>query len=72
MKLEQLLHRATKYILSDYKMRLIHLRLLPLMYIFEVFDILFLSKTASTLPTILILIPTFHSLLVILDLVVSS
>ena len=43
-KLEQLQHRATKYILSDYisdyKNRLIYLRLLPLMYIFEIPDIL--------------------------------
>ena len=78
-KLEQLQHRATKYILSDcisdYKIRLIHLRLLPLMYLFEISDIATsysLSKTSSTLPTILILTPMFHSLLAILDLVVSS
>ena len=47
-KLEQLQHRATKYILSDYisdyKTQLIHLRLLPLMYIFEISDILFFIK----------------------------
>ena len=47
-KLEQLQRRATKYILndysSDYKTRLIHLRLLPLMYIFEISDILFFIK----------------------------
>ena len=42
-KLEQLQHRATKYILnyylSDYKTQLTHLSLLPLMYIFEISDI---------------------------------
>ncbi|MCY3929513.1 MAG: reverse transcriptase family protein [Acidobacteria bacterium] len=47
-KLEQLQRRATKYILndyiSDYKTRLTHLRLLPLMYIFEISDILFFIK----------------------------
>ena len=47
-KLEQLQCRATKYILSDYlsdyKTRLIQLRLLPLMYIFEISDILFFIK----------------------------
>ena len=47
-KLEQLQRRATKYILSDYlsdyKTRLIQLRLLPLMYIFETSDILFFIK----------------------------
>ena len=46
--LEQLQSRATKYMLSDYisdyKTRLIHLRLLPLMYIFEISDILFFIK----------------------------
>ena len=49
-KLEQLQRRATNYILrdyniSDYKTWLIHLRLFPLMYIFEISDILFLIKT---------------------------
>ena len=47
-KLEQLQRRATKYILSDYtsdyKTQPIHLRLLPLMYIFEISDILFFIK----------------------------
>ena len=47
-KLEQLQCRARKYILSDYisdyKTRLIHLRLLPLMYIFEISDILYFIK----------------------------
>ena len=39
-KLEQLQRRATKYILNDhvsnYKTHLTHLRILPLMYIFEI------------------------------------
>jgi len=45
IKLEQLQHRATKYILqdfsSDYKSHLTNLNLLPLMYVFEVSDIMF-------------------------------
>ena len=44
-KIEQLQRRATKYILqdfsSDYKTRLTKLNLLPLMYIFEISDIIF-------------------------------
>jgi len=48
-KLEQLQRRATKYILndfiSDYKTRLLKLNLLPLMYIFELFDIMFFIKS---------------------------
>ena len=47
-KLEQLQRWATKYILSDYlsdyKTRLIQLQLLPLMYIYEISDILFFIK----------------------------
>ena len=47
-KLKQLQRRATKYILndyvSDYKARLTNLRLLPLMYIFEISDVLFFIK----------------------------
>ena len=45
------------------------------MYIFEISDILailYQNLPAPYIPTILILTPTFHSLLVILDLVVSS
>ena len=48
-KLEQVQHRATKFILndysSDYRSSLLHLNLLPLMYIFECFDIMFLVKS---------------------------
>ena len=48
-KLEQVQHRATKFILNDYlsdhRSRLLHLNLLPLMYIFECFDIMFLVKS---------------------------
>jgi len=44
-KIEQLQRRATKHILhdfiSDYKTRLMHLNLFPLMYIFEISDIMF-------------------------------
>jgi len=44
-KLEQLQRRATKYILQDYsseyKSRLTNLNLLPLMYVFELSDIMF-------------------------------
>ena len=46
--IETIQRRATKYILSDYesdfKDRLTALRILPLMYLFELFDILFFSK----------------------------
>ena len=46
--LEQIQRRGTKYILndfqSDYKSRLISLNLLPLMYMYEILDILFLVK----------------------------
>ena len=46
ISLEQLQHRATKYILNDYstdyKTRLTSLHILPLMYTFELADILFL------------------------------
>ena len=48
-KLEHLQRRATKYILndfiSDYKTRLLKLQLLPLMYIFELSDIMFFIKS---------------------------
>ena len=47
-KIERLPRRATNYILNDfstdYKSHLIELKLLPLMYIFELVDIMFLSK----------------------------
>ena len=47
-KLEQLQRQTTKYIfndyVSDYKTRLTNLRLLPLMYIFEISDVLFFIK----------------------------
>ena len=48
-KLEHLQRQATKFILndfiSDYKTRLLKLRLFPLMYIFELFDIMFFIKS---------------------------
>ena len=48
-KIEILQHRATKYILNDfstdYKSRLIQLKLLPLMYSFELVDIMFFIKS---------------------------
>ena len=49
MILERIQHKSTKYILddyhSDYKTRLISLHLLPLMYTYELFDILFLIQS---------------------------
>ena len=46
---EQIQRRATKYILNDYsstyRTRLLHLNLLPLMYVFEISDIMFLIKS---------------------------
>ena len=58
--------------ISDYKTQLIHLRLFLLCIFLKYLTYYSLSKTSSTLPTILILISMFHSLLAILDLVVSS
>ena len=50
--LERVQHRASKYILgdysSDYKTRLIKLNLLPLMYIYELLDILFFIKSLKS------------------------
>ena len=47
--LENIQRRATKYILNDYassyRLRLIHLSLLPLMYIYELNDIMFFIKS---------------------------
>ena len=52
LNLERIQRRATKYILNDYtsgyKDRLINLRLLPLMYIFELQDILFAIKSIKS------------------------
>ena len=51
-KLEQVQRRATKYILNDYssnyETRLLHLKMLPLMYIFEISDIMFLIKSLKS------------------------
>ena len=48
LTIEKIQRRATKFILndfsSDYKSRLISLGLLPLMFIYELFDILFFLK----------------------------
>ena len=45
LTIEKIQRRATKFILndfsSDYKSRLISLGLLPLMFLYELFDILF-------------------------------
>ena len=53
--IELVQHPATKYILNDYtscyKMWLIKLKLFPLMYLFELHDILFAIKSIKT-PTI--------------------
>ena len=55
LNIERVQRRATKYILNDYtssyKTRLIQLNLLPLMYLFELHDILFAIKSLKT-PTI--------------------
>ena len=49
LSLERIQRRATKFILndysSDYKVRLLSLRLLPLMYLYELSDILLLIKS---------------------------
>ena len=50
--LERIQRRATKFILGDfsqdYKSRLIYLHLLPLMYVFELFDILLFVKSLKS------------------------
>ena len=55
LNIEQVQRRATKYILNDYtssyKTRLTLLNLLPLMYLFELHDILFAIKSLKS-PTI--------------------
>jgi len=71
--LEQLQHRATKYILqdysSDYKSRLTNLNLLPLMYVLEISDIICsLLRTLRILHLVLISAPMYHFLIVELDL----
>ena len=49
--IEKVQRRATKYILcdynSDYKLRLIKLKLLPLMYIYDLADIMFFIKSVK-------------------------
>ena len=52
IQLEKVQRLATKYILndyiSDYKSRLVKLNLLPLMYFYEILDIIFLIKSLKT------------------------
>jgi hypothetical protein len=54
LALERVQRRATKFILSDYssdyKTRLINLKLLPLMYWFELNDLMFLIKSLKSPP----------------------
>ena len=49
LNIERVQRRATKYVLndyaSDYKTRLLKLKLLPLMYFFELQDITFVVKS---------------------------
>ena len=71
-KIEQPQRWAMKYnyfidYVFDYNTQLPQLRVLPPMYIFEISDILFFIKISRTLPTILALTLTFHSLFVIPD-----
>ena len=53
-RLEQVQHRATKFILNDYsssyKDRLVHLQLLPLIHWFEFLDNMFLIKCIKVPP----------------------
>ena len=53
--LERVQHRATKFILNDYqssyRSRLLTLNLLPLMYLFEIYDIIFFIKSLKN-PTL--------------------
>ncbi len=47
--LERVQRRATKYILNNYKLRLIHLNILPLMYYVQLLDLLFFVKCLKNL-----------------------
>ena len=53
--LERIQRRATKFILNDYqssyRFRLVELHLLPFMYLFELYDIIFVIKSLKN-PTI--------------------
>ena len=55
LNIERVQRRATKYILNDYtssyKTRLIKLKLLPLMYLFELHDILFATNQLKHQPS---------------------
>ena len=69
--LEHVQRRATKYILNDYtssyKSRLTKLNLLPLMYIFELNDLIFLSNPTNPLQIISISMTLFFVVLYQLD-----
>ena len=72
LTLEKVQRQATKFILndyeSDYKTRLLKLDLLPLMYILDFYDILFLSKLSNSHHHISTLITTLHSVMLTLHL----
>ena len=65
-QLEQLQHHATKYILNDYssnyKSRLLELKILPLMYVLDICDIMFLSKVLNPLQMYLVSLTILNSL----------
>ena len=65
-QLEQLQHRAMKYILNDYtsnyQSRLLELKILPLMYVLDICDIMFLSKALKPLQMHLISLTILNSL----------
>ena len=71
LNIERVQRRATKYILNDYtscyKTRLIKLKLLPLMYLFELQDILFAIKSIRHQPFNLTSLITLASILLVLD-----
>ena len=73
LNIERVQRRATKYILNDYtscyKTRLIKLKLLPLMYLFELQDILFAIKSIPARHQLfnLTLLITLVSILLVLD-----
>ena len=64
--LERVQRRATKFILGDYSMdyksRLINLKLLPLMYTYELTDILFAIKSFKTSTNIVLIYFNIYSL----------
>ena len=74
--LERVQRRATKFILiyytMDYKTGSTHLKLLPLMYVLELQDVIFLIKSLNNPQTVSIYLPMFVLIMAIPDLPPAS